>query len=350
MDFSAAEISALLNGEIEGDPQTKVNRLEPIETARAGALSFISNPKYLKYLTKTEASIVLVGKDVNSEGVNATLIRLDDVYTAFSKLLSMLNSTPAADKAGVEEPSFISDKATIGENVYIGAFAYIDEGVELADGAKIFPHTYLGKNVKVGADTVLFSGVKVYPGCKIGSDCILHSGAVIGSDGFGFAPQPDGSFVKMPQTGHVKIGNRVEIGANTVIDRATIDATVIEDGVKLDNLIQIAHNVKIGKNTAVAAQAGISGSSEVGPNCLIGGQAGIVGHIKIAGGSKIGAKAGVGKSLVKEGGSWSGRPVVEHHKSLKIQAASKNLPEMHKEINALKSQIEDLRQRIEDKE
>jgi UDP-3-O-[3-hydroxymyristoyl] glucosamine N-acyltransferase len=342
MEFSAAEISALLQGELEGNPNVKVYTIAPIENAHSGALSFISNPKYEKHLATTQASVVLVGKSIDAQGTNATLIRLDDVYTAFSMLLKKVEEMQQSTKSGIEQPSFVADSAKIGNNVYIGAFAYIGENVEIGDNSQIYPHTFIGDNTKVGNNTTLHSGVKCYAHNVIGNHVIIHSGAVLGSDGFGFAPQPDGSFVKMPQTGNVVIEDWVEIGANTTIDRATIKSTVIEQGAKLDNLIQIAHNVVIGKNTAVAAQAGISGSTKVGSNCLIGGQTGIVGHIEIADGSKIGAKGGVGKSIKKEGQGWSGRPVIEHGKSLKIQAITKRLPDMYAQLQALDKTVKEL--------
>lgn len=342
MEFTAAEISALLQGELEGNADVKVNTLAPIENAQKGALSFVSNPKYEKYLTSTEASVVLVGKNVKAQSSKVTLIRLDDVYTAFSILLKKVEEMQSVSKTGIENPSFIDPSAQIGKDVYIGAFAYIGENVIIEDGAKIFPHCYIGNNCKVGKNTVLNSGVKCYSQTLIGSHVIIHSGAVLGSDGFGFAPQPDGSFIKMPQTGNVVIEDWVEIGANTTIDRATIESTRIKQGAKLDNQIQIAHNVVIGKNTAIAAQAGISGSSKIGDNCLIGGQAGIVGHIEIANQSQIGAKAGVGKSIKQEGKGWSGRPAIEHSKSLKIQAITKGLPDLYNQLKDLDKKVNDI--------
>ncbi|MBI1183967.1 UDP-3-O-(3-hydroxymyristoyl)glucosamine N-acyltransferase [bacterium] len=342
MVFTAAEISALLQGELVGDPNAKVHNIAPIESASKGDLSFISNPKYEKYLTETKASVVLVGKHLSSDKPGLTLIKLEDVYTAFSTLLKQLEQMQQPGKTGIEQPSYIAPTATIGQNVYIGAFAYIGENAVIGNNTQIFPHCYVGDNVQIGQHCTLHSGVKCYANTQIGQHVIIHSGAVIGSDGFGFAPQPDGSYVKMPQTGNVVIDNYVEIGANTTIDRATIKSTHIKSGVKLDNLIQIAHNVEIGEHTAVAAQAGISGSTKVGPNCLIGGQAGIVGHIEIARGSKIGAKAGIGKSIATEGKGWSGRPAIEHGQSLKIQAITKKLPELYKQVQELEKKLNKL--------
>ena len=344
MEFSASEVSALLKGNLIGNPDVKVNTILPIENATKGALSFISNPKYEKYLKTTKASVVLVSKKLELPSELApTVIQLEDVYTAFSTLLKQVESMASNGKIGIEQPSFIADSATVSDKSYIGAFAYIGKNVIIKEGAQIYPHTYIGDNSIVGENTTLYSGVKIYPKTLIGKNVIIHSGAVIGSDGFGFAPQPDGSFIKMPQTGNVIINDHVEIGANTTIDRATIESTIIEQGAKLDNLVQIAHNVVIGKNTAIAAQAGISGSTKVGENCLIGGQAGIVGHISIAKRNQIGAKAGIGKSITKEGGAWSGRPAIEHAKSLKIQAINKQLPELVKDIRILKKAVEALK-------
>ncbi|MGB0430408.1 MAG: UDP-3-O-(3-hydroxymyristoyl)glucosamine N-acyltransferase [Bacteroidia bacterium] len=342
MEFSAAEISALLHGEIDGNPNVKVNTIAPIENAHSGALSFISNPKYEKFIATTKASVVLVSKTMSVPNTSATLIRLDDVYTAFSMLLKKVEEMQQSTKRGIEQPCFIAESAKIGENAYIGAFAYIGENVEIGNNTQVFPHSFIGNNTKIGSNTLLHSGVKCYAHNVIGDHVIIHSGAVLGSDGFGFAPQPDGSFVKMPQTGNVVVEDWVEIGANTTIDRATIKSTIIEKGAKLDNLIQIAHNVIIGKNTAVAAQAGISGSTKIGQNCLVGGQAGIVGHIEIANKSKIGAKTGVGKSIKKENLGWSGRPAIEHGKSLKIQAITKRLPDMYAQLQALDKTVKEL--------
>ena len=342
MEFTAAEINALLKGELIGNPEVRINNLAPIENAHPGALSFISNPKYEQYLSTTKASVVLIGKDCQLVETKATLIRLEDVYSAFGVLLKQVEDMQQSHKNGIEKPSFIDETATIGENVYIGAFAYIGQHAVIGDNSKIFPHTYIGDHVKIGTHSVLHSGVKCYSRTEVGNHVIIHSGAVLGSDGFGFAPQPDGSFIKMPQTGNVIIKDQVEIGANTTIDRATIQSTIIHEGAKLDNLIQIAHNVEIGKNTAVASQAGISGSTKIGANCLIGGQAGIVGHIKIADQTNIAAKAGVGKTIKEKGKNWSGRPVIEHKQSLKVQAITKKLPSLYKQLLDLEKKIQSI--------
>lgn len=339
MEFSAAEISALLDGEIQGNPQAKVHRISPIDQASQGSLSFLHNPKYYKFLKGTKASVVLVGKDLDDVDTTATLIKLDDVYASFSVLLKKVEAMSQSDKVGIETPSYIDDSSTISDGCYIGAFSYVGKNATIGKNTKVFPGSYVGDNCKVGDHTVLHAGVKIYAHCEVGDNVIIHAGSVIGSDGFGFAPLPDGSFQKMPQIGNVIIHNNVEIGANTTVDRATFESTRIQDGAKIDNLVQIAHNVNIGKNTAVAAQAGISGSTKIGDNCLVGGQAGIVGHIEIANRTQIGAKAGIGRSIKEEGQGWSGRPAMHHKENLKVKAASKHLPEMVRKMKKLEEEL-----------
>lgn len=319
-----------------------VNQLAKIEDALSGSLSFLANPKYEQFLYSTQASIIIVNENqVLSQPVNATLIRVKDAYSAFSILLEQYNSIKL-DKKGIEEQSFIHPSAQVGKNVYIGAFAYIGQDVTVGDNAKIYPHVYLGDNVKIGNSTTLFSGVKVYLDCLIGNNVTIHANTVIGSDGFGFAPQKDGSFQKVSQIGNVVIEDNVEIGSNTCIDRATMGSTIIRKGVKLDNLIQIAHNVEIGDNAVVAAQTGISGSAKIGENCIIGGQVGIVGHISIAKRSNIGAKSGVNNSIKEENKNWNGVPLTSYRESLKIQVLMLRLPDMHKKIEELEKQILEL--------
>lgn len=346
MEFSAAEISALLDGEIQGNPQAKVHRISPIDQASQGSLSFLHNPKYYKFLKETKASVVLVGKDLEQVETGATLIKLDDVYASFSVLLKKVEAMSQANKVGIETPSHIDETASVSDGCYIGAFSYIGQNAVVGENTKIFPGCYVGDNCKIGSNTTLHAGVKVYAHCEVGDDVIIHAGSVIGSDGFGFAPLPDGSFQKMPQIGNVIIHNHVEIGANTTVDRATFESTRIKDGAKIDNLVQIAHNVEIGKNTAVAAQAGISGSTKIGENCLVGGQAGIVGHIEIANRSQIGAKAGIGRTIKEEGQGWSGRPAMHHKENLKIKAASKHLPEMVRKMKKMEEDLSILKDKI----
>jgi len=343
MQFTALEIGLLLNGTIEGDPKAIVNQLAKIEDAKPGSLSFLANPRYEQFLYSTNASVVIVNKDlVLAEPVNTTLIRVDNAYSAFSIVLEKYN-TVKLNKSGIEQPSFIHPSAQIGENVYIGAFSYIGPDVKVGNNTKIYPNTYLADNVTVGNDTTLFAGVKIYFDCVIGNNVIIHSGAVIGGDGFGFAPTADGTYNKVSQIGNVIIEDNAEIGANTTIDRATMGSTIISNGVKLDNLIQIAHNVEIGANTVVASQTGISGSAKIGENVIIGGQAGIVGHISIAKGSQIQAQSGIGRSITEESKKWAGSPAVPYASNMRSQVVINRLPELEKKINELEKIIAELR-------
>ncbi|SKB92908.1 UDP-3-O-[3-hydroxymyristoyl] glucosamine N-acyltransferase [Parapedobacter luteus] len=335
MQFSAHQIATLVNGSLEGNPDVMVEQLAKIEEASTGSLSFLSNPKYEQYLYTTRASVIIINEDLKLDRpIASTLIRVKNAYTAFSLLLELYNKM-RLDKAGIEEPVFIHPSAKIGKNVYIGAFAYIDKDVVIGDNAKIYPHVYIGDNVKIGHDTTLFAGVSVYFDCVIGSHVIIHSGTVIGSDGFGFAPQEDGTYNKISQIGNVVIEDKVEIGANTVIDRATMGSTIIREGVKLDNLIQIAHNVEIGKHTVIAAQSGISGSTKVGENTVIGGQVGIVGHINIANGSQIQAQSGVNRTIAEEGKKWSGSPAAPYNAQMRSQVVYSRLPELERRLEEL---------------
>lgn len=346
MQFKATEICLLLNGELEGNPEATVNSLAKIEEGKKGALSFLSNPKYEPYLYNTEASIVIVNKTlVLEKPVNTTLIRVENAYTAFSVLLEKYN-TIKLNKYGIEQPSFISSSAKLGEDCYVGAFTYIGNHVTIGKNVKIYPQSYIGDNVTIADNTTIFAGVKIYSDCVIGQSVIIHSGAVIGSDGFGFAPQSDGSYQKVAQIGNVVVEDNVEIGSNTSIDRATIGSTVIKKGAKLDNLIQIAHNVEIGNNTVIASQSGISGSTKLGDNCIIGGQVGIVGHIHIASGSQVNAKSGISKSITEENKQWNGAPVAPFRDSLKMQAVYRRLPELEKKIEELEQLLRDLKQTI----
>jgi len=300
MQFTAQQIALILNGIVEGDPLVTINQLAKIEDAGAGSLSFLANPKYEPYLYSTNASVVIVNNDlVLTEAVKATLIRVENAYSAFSVLLEKYN-TIKLDKSGIEQPCFIHPSAKIGNNVYIGAFAYIGPDVKIGDNSKIYPNTYIADNVTVGKNSTLFSGVKVYFDCVIGDNVIIHSGAIIGSDGFGFAPTADGTYQKVAQIGNVILEDNVEIGSNTTIDRATMGSTVIHKGVKLDNLVQIAHNVEIGSNTVIAAQTGVSGSTKIGEQVILGGQVGVVGHINIAKGSQVQAQSGISRTIVDE--------------------------------------------------
>jgi UDP-3-O-[3-hydroxymyristoyl] glucosamine N-acyltransferase len=343
MQFTAQELGLMLNGTVEGDPLVAVNQLGKIEEAQAGSLSFLANPKYEQYLYTTNASVVIINNDQVLAGpVKSTLIRVENAYVAISILLEKYN-TVKLHKTGIEQPSFIHPSATLGENVYVGAFAYIGPGVKIGDNSKIYPQCYVADDVIIGNNVTLFAGVKVYFDCKIGDNVIIHSGTIIGGDGFGFAPAGDGSYNKVAQIGNVIIGDDVEIGANTTVDRATMGSTIIRKGVKLDNLVQVAHNVEIGANTVIAAQTGVSGSAKIGENCVIGGQAGIVGHISIAKGSQIQAKSGISHSITDEGKKWAGAPAVSFSANMRSLIVINRLPELEKKINELEKIITELR-------
>jgi len=342
MRVSVEELAKMVNGILEGAKGRFVEKFSPIEEADAQSLSFVSNPKYAHYLYSSQAAAVLVSKDfVLEKPVHPVLIRVDDVYTTMSSLLEKFSQAEIR-KSGIEQPSYIAPTAKIGKEVYIGAFAYIGENAKIDDHAMIYPHSYVGDDTMIGEKTILYAGVKVYSGTEIGKNCILHSGCVLGSDGFGFAPQGDGSYKKIPQTGKVIVSDNVEIGANTTIDRATIKATIIGDGVKLDNLIQVAHNVEIGANTAIAAQAGISGSTKIGRNAAIGGQAGIVGHISIADGSQVGAQSGISKTITEKNQKWFGSPAIEYKNAIRAQVIFKKLPELYTRIQILEKALKKL--------
>jgi len=344
MQFTALQIATLINGKIEGNPDAKVSHVAKIEEAAEGSLSFIANPKYEEFLYSSSASIIIINESLELEApVLTTLVRVKDAYSSFALLLEKYNEMiSGGGKEGIENPSFISSTARIGRNVYVGAFTYIGENVILGDNVKIFPGCYIGDNVTIGENSKLYAGVKVYDGCVMGSNVVLHSGAVIGGDGFGFAPQKNGTYKKVPQIGNVLIEDDVEIGANTTIDRATMGSTIIRKGVKLDNLIQVAHNVEIGENTVIAAQTGISGSTKVGKNCVIGGQVGIVGHIQIADGTKINAQSGLSKSILNTNAVLNGTPAFEYKSSLKSQAIFRNLPELYQRLLQMEDTVQEL--------
>ncbi|MFA7552257.1 MAG: UDP-3-O-(3-hydroxymyristoyl)glucosamine N-acyltransferase [Bacteroidales bacterium] len=319
MELTAGIIADHLHGEVMGDPDTVVTGVARIEQGKPGTACFLANPKYEKYLYTTKASVVLINRDfVPSAKILATLVKVDNAYTAVAVLLGLFSSEKK--KKGWEFPHSIARKASIGKKVYIGAHSYIGKRARIGNGAQIYPQVYIGENVKIGAGTVLYPGVKIYDDCIIGENCIIHANAVIGSDGFGFAPASDGSYRKIPQTGNVVIEDNVEIGGNTVIDRATMGSTIIRCGVKLDNLIQIAHNVEVGENTVMAAQSGIAGSTHVGANCMVGGQAGIVGHLTVAARTQIGAQAGVIGSVKEEGNILLGMPAIDHSQFMRAYA------------------------------
>lgn len=338
MKFTAEQIAGILEGTVVGNPQVEVSKLSKIEEGTEGSLTFLANPKYKPYINTTKASVTIVNSDFEAEGnLTTTLIKVDDAYKAFTKLLEYYNQIKL-NKTGIEQPSHISESAVKGDNIYIGAFTYVGDNVVLGDNVKIFPNSYIGDNVTIGDGTIVFSGAKIYSECRIGKHCIINSGSIIGADGFGFAPNEKGEYSKVPQIGNVIIDDYVDIGAGTTIDRATLGSTVIHRGVKLDNQIQIAHNVEIGKNTVIAAQTGIAGSTKIGENCQIGGQVGIVGHISIGNNVKIQAQSGIGRN-VKDDEVLQGSPALNYGDYNKSYVYFKNLPKIVKNINNLEKKV-----------
>lgn len=349
MQFTAQQIATLLGGSVVGNPDAAVHTVAKIEEAGPGALSFIANPKYEDFLTTTGASVIIVNESLAlpAEGIRASLVRVPDAYAAFTILLERYNAVMAGeDRTGIEQPSHIAASAQVDAGAWVGAFAYIGEGVRIAKGVKIFPGTYVGDGCTIGEDTTLHPHVTVYAGCSLGARVVLHSGTVVGADGFGFAPQADGTFKKIPQIGNVIIEDDVEIGANTTVDRATMGHTVIRKGVKLDNLIQIAHNVEVGENTVIAAQTGVSGSTKLGKNCMIGGQVGMVGHIQIADGTRIQAQSGLSKSIAEKGTAVAGSPAFDYKAALKSGAVFRNLPDLQARVGQLEEMVARLEQAL----
>ena len=338
MKFTAEQIAGILEGTVIGDSNVEVSTLAKIEEGTEGSLTFLANPKYKPFIYSTKASITIVNSDFEpEEDLSTTLIKVEDAYKAFTKLLEYYNQIKL-NKSGIENPSYISESAKVGENVYVGAFSYIGNNVRLGDNVNVFPNSYIGDNVVVGDNTIIFSGGKIYSECVIGNDCVINSGAIIGADGFGFAPDENGEYSKVPQIGNVILEDNVDIGAGTTIDRATLGSTVIRKGVKLDNQIQIAHNVEIGKNTVIAAQTGIAGSTKIGENCQIGGQVGIVGHITIGNNVKIQAQSGIGRSI-KDNEVLQGSPALAYGDYNKSYVHFKNLPKIVKNINDLEKKL-----------
>jgi UDP-3-O-[3-hydroxymyristoyl] glucosamine N-acyltransferase len=345
MEFNAATIAGFLKGEIEGNPDIKVNTIAKIEEGQPGALSFLANPKYEQYIYTTNSSIVLVNKSfVPSAKIEATLIKVDNAYEAFASLLRLVDKARPR-KTGIHPSAIIEPTAKVGSDVYIGPYAYIGENAVIGDGCSIYPHVYIGDNSQLGKNCILNPGVKIYHECIIGNNCIIHAGSVIGSDGFGFAPQSENEFMKIPQLGNVILEDNVEIGANVTIDRATMGSTIIQKGVKLDNLIQIGHNVEIGENTVMAAQTGISGSTKVGKNCMFGGQVGLAGHIRIANGTKIGAQAGILGEVKEENTAIIGSPAIEIRNFMKSSILFKRLPELKLKIDSIEKEVESLKKK-----
>ncbi len=344
MEFSAQQIAAFLNGTVEGDPDVKVSNFSKIEEGKIGTLTFLANPKYEHYIYNTKASIVLVNNDFTPSGiVPATLIRVDNAYASLAMLLNMVEQSKKKEN-GIDSTAFIAKSASVDENAYIGAFAYIGNNAKVGKNCRIYPYAYIGDNVIIGDNTVLYPHVTIYEGCVVGCNCILHAGSVVGSDGFGFAPEGE-TYKKIPQLGNVVIEDDVEIGANTTIDRAVMDSTILRRGVKLDNLVQIAHNVEVGENTVMAAQVGIAGSVKIGKHCMFGGQVGLAGHIKIADHVNFGAQSGV-ISDIKEATTVLGAPAIPAKNFMRSSAIFGRLPEMYRTIGQLQREIEELKKEL----
>ena len=338
MKFTAEQIAGILDGEVVGNPNAEVYKLSKIEEGSIGSLTFLSNPKYQNYIYSTVATITIVNKSFEPEQpIITTLIKVEDAYQSFSKLLEYYNQVKLM-KSGIEQPSVISDNVTYGDDLYLGSFCYVGKNVKIGNNVKIYPNTYIGDNVIIGNNCIFFAGVRIYSETEIGNNCVIHSGAIVGSDGFGFAPHDDGTYSKIPQIGNVILEDDVEIGSCTTIDRATMGSTIIRKGVKLDNQIQIAHNVEIGENTVIAAQTGVAGSTKIGKNCMIGGQVGVAGHIIIGDNVRIQAQSGIGKSL-KDGEIVQGSPAFNYGEFSKSYVHFRNLPKIVSELDALKKKI-----------
>ncbi|MBQ4915194.1 UDP-3-O-(3-hydroxymyristoyl)glucosamine N-acyltransferase [Maribacter sp. MMG018] len=336
MVFTAGQIAGILEGEVHGNPEIAVHKLAKIEEGEKGSLTFLANPKYTSFIYKTKASVTIVNKDfVPDQELNTTLIKVEDAYKSFSKLLEYYNEVKN-NKVGIEEPVFKADSVVHGENLYLGAFAYLGNKVVIGDNVKIYPNVYIGDNVTIGDNVVIFAGAKIYSETVIGNNCVINSGVIIGADGFGFAPNEQGEFTKVPQTGNVILEDNVDVGAGTTIDRATLGSTILRKGVKLDNQIQIAHNVEIGEHTVIAAQTGIAGSAKIGKHCMIGGQVGIVGHIVIGDNVKIQAQSGIGRN-VKDNEVLQGSPALNYGDYNKSYVHFKNLPKIISRIDNLEN-------------
>ena len=344
MNFTAALIAEFLKGSVEGNPEATVNDISKIEEGKPGTLSFLANPKYEKFIYDTQSTIVIVNADFQPQkDISATLVRVKNAYESFAALLRLYDQSKPR-KSGVSKMASISETASLGKELYVGDFTVVAENTTLGDGVQLYPQVYVGDNVKIGEGTILHPGVKVYEGCEIGANCVIHAGAVIGGDGFGFAPNQENNYEKVPQVGKVIIEDHVEVGANTTVDRATIGATILRKGVKLDNLIMIGHNVEIDENTVIAAQSGISGSTKVGKNCMFGGQVGLIGHINIASGVKIAAQSGISKDIKEEGIVIQGSPAFEFGPYQRSYLLFRNLPKLREQINELERKVEELKQ------
>lgn len=335
MKFTAAQIAGILEGEVVGNPEAEVYKLSKIEEGTEGSLTFLANPKYVNYIYSTAATITIVNASFEPEGdIRTTLIKVEDAYKSFSKLLEYYNQVKLM-KSGIEQPSVISEQVTYGDHLYLGSFSYIGKNVTIGHNVKIYPNSFIGDNVTIGDNCIFFAGVRVYSESVIGNNCVIHSGTIIGSDGFGFAPQEDGTYSKVPQIGNVILEDNVEVGSCTTIDRATLGSTIIRKGVKLDNQIQIAHNVEIGENTVIAAQTGVAGSTKIGSNCMIGGQVGIAGHLIIGNNVRVQAQSGIGKNI-KDGETLQGSPSFNYSDWNKSYVHFRNLPKIVADIDELK--------------
>lgn len=344
MEFKATDIASFLNGEVIGDGNVKVSGVSKIEEGQTGTLSFLANPKYENYIYNTSSSIVLVNRTFTPKSeVKATLIKVDDAYQAFASLLDLYVQAKQNTRKGIESPVSIHETAKIGSDVYVGAFTSIGRNAKVGKASKIFPQVFVGDNVTIGENCILYAGVKIYDDCVIGNNCILHSGAVVGSDGFGFAPQPDGTYKKIPQIGNVILEDNVEIGANTAIDCGTFGSTIIRKGAKIDNLVQIAHNCEIGDNTVIAGQTGMAGTTKVGKNCKFAGQVGLAGHLTIGDNVQIGAQSGVSKSI-KDNEIVLSSPAVNYKEAIKTYTIIRNLPKLREEFIQLQKDVESLKQ------
>jgi UDP-3-O-[3-hydroxymyristoyl] glucosamine N-acyltransferase len=341
MEFTIRQIAALLDGDVLGDDSLTINQVAKIEAGQPGCVSFLANPKYEPYLYTTAASAVIVDKSFEPKSpVAVALIRVENAYLAFTRLLEEYQQRLTASRTGVEEPAFTGTGTQTGDHGYRGAFSYVGQNCRIGQHVKIYPHAYIGHNVQIGDHCVVHPGARVLDNCVIGNYCTIHPNAVIGSEGFGFAPQPDGSYKTIPQLGNVVLEDFVSVGSNTTIDCATMGSTIIRQGVKLDNLIQIAHNVEIGKNTVIAAQSGVSGSTKIGANCIVAGQVGIVGHITIADNTRFGAQSGVSKSVNKPGLSLSGSPAFDLKANLKALAIHRRLPDLERRLQTIETKVE----------
>jgi len=344
MNFTAALIAEFLKGSVEGDPHAEVHDISKIEEGKPGTLSFLANPKYEKYIYDTHSTIVIVNSDFQPQKeISATLVKVENAYESFAALLRLYEQSKPK-KSGISKMSSIAETASMGNELYVGDFTVISDKVTVGNGVQLYPQVYVGENVKIGENTILYPGVRVYDDCEIGANCVIHAGAVIGGDGFGFAPNQENNYEKVPQVGKVTIEDYVEIGANTTVDRATMGSTIIRKGVKLDNLIMIGHNVEVGENTVMAGQCGVSGSTKIGKNCMFGGQVGLAGHLNIADGVKIGAQSGISKSMRKENSVIMGSPAFDLGSWQRCIAVFRNLPKLSKELFDLEQKVNELTQ------